>query len=42
MKSRMTFLAAGITVFVAVAGCARMTPEYRDPNLGFTPPATRS
>ena len=39
MKKHVTILAAGIAVWL-LPGCVRLTPEYKDPDLGFTPPVS--
>lgn len=39
MNSRITYLATGVTALLVLAGCVRMTPDYKDPDLGFSTPA---
>ncbi|KPJ78281.1 MAG: transporter [Deltaproteobacteria bacterium SG8_13] len=39
MKRPTAYSALGGIALLVLTGCFRMTPEYRDPDLGFTPPA---
>ena len=38
-KYRIAHRAAALALWLVLVGCVRLAPEYKDPNLGFTPPA---
>ena len=40
MKERLFYPILGGVIAMMLAGCVRMTPEYKDPDLGFTAPAS--
>ena len=40
MKRRLIYPILGGVIVMLLVGCVRMTPEYKDPDLGFTAPAS--
>ena len=40
MKGRLIYPNLGGVIVMLLIGCVRMTPEYKDPDLGFTAPAS--